>query len=90
MVPRWWIFGDFLGPAFSASHMQHISHILPKFALRPRHVWKYGIDIQSLTAEIRREEKKKKPHGKNIMSASAMQSGHNNLMNKWVIIELLH
>jgi len=24
MVPRWQIFGDFLGPAFPASHMQHI------------------------------------------------------------------
>jgi len=39
------------------------------------------VDIQSVTAEIRRgkknkEIKKKKPQGKNIMSASAMQGGH--------------
>jgi len=38
--------------------------------------------IQSATAEIRRGNKKrrrkKKPQGKNIMSTSAMQGGHNN------------
>ena len=42
MVPRWRIFGDFLGPAFPASHVQHISDMHSKFALRPHHVWKYG------------------------------------------------
>jgi len=42
MVPRWRIFGDFLGPAFPASHVQHISDLHSKFALRPHHVWKYG------------------------------------------------
>jgi len=38
------------------------------------------VDIQSATAEIRRgkkERSKKKPQGKNIMSASATQGGHN-------------
>jgi len=44
------------------------------------------VDIQSSTAEIRRgkekERRKKKPQGKNIMFASAMQSGHNNLVIK--------
>jgi len=40
------------------------------------------VDIQSAAAEIRRgrkkeEEDRKKPHGKNIMSASATQGGHN-------------
>jgi len=38
------------------------------------------VDIQSAAAEIRRGIKKrrrKKPQGKNIMSASAMQGGHN-------------
>jgi len=39
------------------------------------------VDIQSPTAKIRRgkkeRRKKKKPQGKNIMSASAMQDGHN-------------
>jgi len=42
------------------------------------------VDIQSLTAEIRRGIKKrkiedrKKPQGKNIMPASATQGGHKN------------
>jgi len=35
-------FWRFLGPAFSASHVQHISDMHSKFALRPHHVWKYG------------------------------------------------
>jgi len=36
------------------------------------------VDIQSPTAEIRQgKERKKKPQGKNIMSASATQGGHN-------------
>ena len=38
------------------------------------------VDIQSATAEIRRgikkEGRRKKPQGKNIMSASATQGGH--------------
>jgi len=43
------------------------------------------VDIQSAAAEIRRgkeiEERRKKPQGKNIMSASArMQGGHNYLL----------
>jgi len=42
MVCRWRLFGDFLHPAFSASRVQHISDLHPKFALRPHHVWKYG------------------------------------------------
>jgi len=42
MVRRWWIFGDFLGPAFSASRVQHVSDLHLKSALRPHHVWKYG------------------------------------------------
>jgi len=37
------------------------------------------VEIHSATAESRRgkKRKKKKPHGKNIMSASATQDGHN-------------
>jgi len=40
------------------------------------------VDIQSATAEIIRgikkeEDRRKKPQGKNIMSASATQGGHN-------------
>jgi len=42
MVPRWQIFGDFSGPAFPASHVQHISDVHSKFALRPHHMWKNG------------------------------------------------
>jgi len=55
MVPRWQIFGDFLGPAFPASRVQHISDLHSKFALRPHHVWKYG---RHPIAEIRRGIKK--------------------------------
>jgi len=42
MVPRWRIFGDFFCPVFSASRVQHVSDLHPKFALRPHNVWKYG------------------------------------------------
>jgi len=42
MVPRWRIFGGFLHPVFSASRVQHVSDLHPKFALRAYHVWKYG------------------------------------------------
>jgi len=34
MLPRWRIFNDFLCPVFSSSHVQHVSHLQPKFALR--------------------------------------------------------
>jgi len=44
-VPRRRFFGDFLRPVFPASRVQHISNLHSKFALRPRHVWKYMIDI---------------------------------------------
>jgi len=44
------IFGDFLGPAFPASRVQHVSDLHLKFVLRPRRV----TGIQSVTAEIRR------------------------------------
>ena len=37
------ILGDFLRPVVSASRLQHVSDLHPKFALRPRHVWKYTI-----------------------------------------------
>jgi len=42
MVPRWPIFGGSLGPAFSASCAQQVSHLHSKFALGPHHVSKYG------------------------------------------------
>ena len=52
------IFASFLRPVFPASRVQHISDLHSKFALRPHHVWKYGIDIQSAAAENRRGIKK--------------------------------
>jgi len=55
MVRKW----RFLRPVFSTGRVQHISYMHSKCALRPHHVWKYGIDIQSPTAEIRRGKKKK-------------------------------
>jgi len=42
MVLTWRIFGDFLRHVFSASCVQHILDLYPKFALRPHHVLKYG------------------------------------------------
>jgi len=36
------IFGDILGPVFSASPVQQVSDLHSKFAVRPHHVWKYG------------------------------------------------
>ena len=38
MVPTWRIFGEFLRPGFPASHVQHMSYLHSKFALRPHHV----------------------------------------------------
>jgi len=45
-------------------------------------VWYGMVDIQSMTTEIRwrketKKKKKKKPQDENIMSASAMEGGHN-------------
>jgi len=74
MVPRWAIFGDFLGPAFPASRVQHISDLHSKFALGPRR--RSMADIQSATAEIRRG--KKEETGPNIMSTSAVRGVHKN------------
>jgi len=62
MVPRWRIFGDFLHPVFSASHTQHVLDLYSKFALRPHHVWKYMVDIQSATTDIRWGKKRNKPN----------------------------
>ena len=50
---RWCLDGEFLAiflhPVFPASRVQHVSDLHFKFALRPRHVWKYGI-----TSNLRR------------------------------------
>ena len=42
MVPRWRFLATFLGPAFVASRVQHLSDLHSKFALGPHHVSKYG------------------------------------------------
>jgi len=70
-------FGDFLCTVFSASHVQHVSDLHPKFALRPHHVWKYG---RHPTAEIRRGKKeiKEKRQDENIMACPIPKGGHNN------------
>jgi len=39
---RWCPDGHFLGPAFPASRVQHISDLHSKSALGPNHVSKYG------------------------------------------------
>jgi len=80
MVRRWRFFASFLRPVFSASRVQHISDMHSKFALRPHHV-----AIQTPTAGIRRgkkEERKKKPQGKYMMSASATQGCHNKCVSR--------
>ena len=70
MVPRWRFLVTFLLPVFSASHMQHISYLHSKFALRHTMCGSM-VDIQSPTAEIRRgnkkEEERRKKQDENIM-----------------------
>jgi len=86
-VVRWCPAGDYLAIfllyVFSASPVQHISHVMhSKFALRPHHVWKYGRH-PVCDGEIRRgkkeEERMYKPQDGNIMSASATPGGHMNV-----------
>jgi len=59
MVPKWRFFASCIFQR--AACMQHISDMHSKFALRPHHMWKYMVDIQSPTAEIWRgkEEERK-------------------------------
>ena len=52
------IFGDFLGPAFAAGRVQHLSDLHSKFALGPHHVSKYGRHPTYTAAEIGEEKKK--------------------------------
>jgi len=49
------IFGDFFGSCISSEPLQQVSDLRLKFALKPRHVWKYARH-QSATAEIRRDK----------------------------------
>jgi len=43
------------------------------------------VDIQSPTAEIRQAKKEEETTGRNIMSASATQGGHNNTVNELIL-----
>jgi len=54
------IFGRFLGPAFPASRVQHISDLHSKFALRSHHVQKYGRHPISLRLGEEKERKKER------------------------------
>jgi len=56
MVARWRKFGDFLRPVFSASRVQHVSDLHPKFASTCASM----ADIQSATSEIRRGKKERR------------------------------
>jgi len=91
MVPRWWLFGYFLRPVFSARRAQHVSDLHSKFTLRPHHVWKYGRhSISDRWDEARKKRRrKKKPQDENIVSASAMQGGHNKLSSTLVVLRLM-
>jgi len=57
MVCRWQIFGNFLGPAFPASRVQHTSDL--------HTMCRSMVDIQSPTAQIRRGKKDKKKKERN-------------------------
>jgi len=61
MVRRWRFFGDFLRPAFSVSHVQHVSDLHPKFALRPHQT--SNLRPLTLGEEIKKEERKKEETG---------------------------
>jgi len=55
-------FGDFLRPVFSASRVQYVSDLHPKFALRHTMCGSMA-DIQPATAEIRRGKKEEETTG---------------------------
>jgi len=69
MVPRWRILGDFLGPAFAGSWVQHISDLHSKFALAPHHDcveawWTSNLRPLRLGEEKKKKKERKKPQGK--------------------------
>jgi len=73
------IFASFLCPVFSASHMQHISVLHSKFALRPHHVWKYGRRPISDCWDKARKKKKEETGWTYIWSALL----HMATINEW-------
>jgi len=64
------IFGDFLGPAFTASRVKHLSDLHSKFALGHT-MYQSMVNIQVRLLRLGEEKKKKigryKSQGKNIM-----------------------
>jgi len=70
-------FWRFLGSAFPASRVQHITDLHSKFALGP-HMCGSMVDIQSAIADIRRGKKKRETGRKYrpICPHPAMQGGH--------------
>jgi len=68
MVRRWRLFCDFLRPAFSASRVQHVSDLHPKFALRPHHVWQTwqtsNLRLLRLGEEKKNEEERRNHRAK--------------------------
>jgi len=77
-VVRWCADGQFLRPVFAASCVQHISDLHSKFAIRPHHVRKYMVDIQSATAKNKRG-KNDRNHSCKIECPHLLyaQGGHN-------------
>jgi len=69
MVPRWYIFDDFLRPVFAASRVQHVSDLHLKFARRPHHVWQTSNLRRLRLGEEKKKDrkKKKKLQNENIM-----------------------
>ena len=69
-VVRWCRDGDFLRPVFAASHVQRISDLHSKFALRPHHVPKYGkhpiSEHWDYARKKRRRKKKKQNETRNV------------------------
>jgi len=77
---RWCADGEFLaiflGPAFPASCVQHISDLHSKFALGATPCVEVGETSNLRPLRIGKEKKKKK-QDQNIMSTSSKQGGHN-------------
>ena len=86
----WWCAdGDFLAIlciVSSASRMQHISHVHPKFALRPHPVWKYGRHAIFDGWEQAKKHRKKKPQAKNIMLCRIPDGDHKTKENADVYV----
>jgi len=74
MAPRWEIFGDFLGPAFPAIRVQHISDL---HRTKATPCVKYSRLLR--LGEDKKKERRKKPQGKNIMACPITYGDH----NKW-------